>query len=747
MIFGCFNPTLTTIFVRITNDGNGEGSPSVPSGAEGDTVMLTAKPNPGYKFKEWIEITKGGGTLSNTTANPAEFTIGTKPATLRATFAEDPYYQYAITYHLNGGTNDASNPATYTQFNTITLADPKKDGHTFGGWYDNDAFTGSAITGIPVNSKGDRALYAKWTAVKYDVSYQNLNGASNSNPATYTIANTPLTLADLTGGPTGYTFGGWYDNASFSGNAITAIPANSTGDKTFYAKWMAVKYDISYQNLNGASNSNPETYTIEDATIILVPPTGATGYIFEGWYDDAACNGTPITAIPANSTGDKTFYAKWTAIKYDVSYQNLNGASNSNPATYTIADTPLTLADLTGGPTGYTFDGWYDDDTFSGTSITAIPAGSTGNKTFYAKWTAVKYDVSVNASPQNGGSVTGGGTYSHEDSVTVKASANSAYTFKYWTENGSVVSKNASYTFKITSTRNLIAVFESAGTPNPPVVNQYSITVKATQGGKVTGGGKYVKNNSVTLTAVADKGYIFEHWAYTSDPQTPVSSNATYTFTAAKDVSLIAVFAPEKLYYSEGMNGTWTQGDSSGLTFRTNGTYELFTHITVDGSVVSDKDSEIKSGSTIILLKAAFLKTLSAGTHTLEAFYANGTSTKTQFEIAAAGGTTPTNPDNESPAEQPAPTDGQNAVDSANTTVVRTNASGARSNTGQQEQNARGGQTGDDIYERLGLHTMMLLAALLLLIAQLRKVMEENALPAISRVGAFRKTKDVSVRK
>ncbi|MBR5970249.1 MAG: InlB B-repeat-containing protein, partial [Lachnospiraceae bacterium] len=89
-------------------------------------------------------------------------------------------------------------------------------------------------------------------------------------------------------------------------------------------------------------------------------------------------------------TGDKTFYAKWTADTYNISYQNVNGASNSNPATYTIADTPLTLADLTGGPTGYTFDGWYDDATFSGTPITAIPAGSTGNKTFYAKWTAVQ---------------------------------------------------------------------------------------------------------------------------------------------------------------------------------------------------------------------------------------------------------------------------------------------------------------------------------------------------------------------
>ena len=83
------------------------------------------------------------------------------------------------------------------------------------------------------------------------------------------------------------------------------------------------------------------------------------------------------------------------------------------------------------------------------------------------------------------------------------------------------------------------------------------------------------------------------------------------------------------------------------------------------------------------------------------------------------------------PTVQPTSTGGQNAVENTNTTVVSTNALGARSASDAQNTSARGGQTGDDIYERLGLHTMILLAALLLLIANLRKVMEENALLAV----------------
>ena len=68
--------------------------------------------------------------------------------------------------------------------------------------------------------------------------------------------------------------------------------------------------------------------------------------------------------------------------------------------------------------------------------------------------------------------------------------------------------------------------------------------------------------------------------------------------------------------------------------------------------------------------------------------------------------------------------------------------SGARSASGAQNTNARGGQTGDDMYERLGLHTLVLLAALLLLIAQLRKLMDENKLLAISASCSVRKIPD-----
>jgi uncharacterized repeat protein (TIGR02543 family) len=108
----------------------------------------------------------------------------------------------------------------------------------------------------------------------------------------------------------------------------------STGDKTFYAKWTAVNYNIAYNLNDGTNGTNPNTYTIESA-ITMAAPTRA-GYSFIGWYDNAVFSGSPVAGISAGSTGDKAFYARWLD-SYAIIYHLDSGTNNAaNPATYTI---------------------------------------------------------------------------------------------------------------------------------------------------------------------------------------------------------------------------------------------------------------------------------------------------------------------------------------------------------------------------------------------------------------------------
>ena len=89
---------------------------------------------------------------------------------------------------------------------------------------------------------------------------------------------------------------------------MTEIAKGETGDITLYAKWKEIPleagvYWITYV-LNGGTNdiANPETYTSETDTITL-KDAFKTGFIFEGWYDDAEFS-KKVTEISKGSTGD-----------------------------------------------------------------------------------------------------------------------------------------------------------------------------------------------------------------------------------------------------------------------------------------------------------------------------------------------------------------------------------------------------------------------------------------------------------
>ena len=75
--------------------------------------------------------------------------------------------EYKITYGLGEGTNNASNPASYTIEDEISLYDATGSSETlcFAGWHTESAFQ-NKITSIPSGSKKDYTLYLGW---KYNI--------------------------------------------------------------------------------------------------------------------------------------------------------------------------------------------------------------------------------------------------------------------------------------------------------------------------------------------------------------------------------------------------------------------------------------------------------------------------------------------------------------------------------------------------------------------------------------------------
>ena len=110
----------------------------------------------------------------------------------------------------------------------------------------------------------------------------------------------------------------------------------------------------------------------------------------------------------------------------------------------------------------------------------------------------------------------------------------------------------------------------------------------------------------------------------------------------------VVLTVKEKLYeIIDGANSSWTQStDGSGsIRIRGNGEISKFVNVKVDGTIVDPANYTVTEGSTIIELKADYLKTLSEGTHTFEIIWTDGAA-GTSFTVAKNTSDAPGNNDN-----------------------------------------------------------------------------------------------------
>ena len=149
---------------------------------------------------------------------------------------------YNINYVLNGGTNAASNPSTYTGGTGVaSFANPTRTGYSFGGWYDDSSFS-TAITSISTSATGKVTLYAKWTANTYTVVYDANGGSGSMSDQSFTYDGQQNLSANTFTYP-GKLFDGWNTAANGSGTSysdgqsVPNVTATNGARVTLYAQW------------------------------------------------------------------------------------------------------------------------------------------------------------------------------------------------------------------------------------------------------------------------------------------------------------------------------------------------------------------------------------------------------------------------------------------------------------------------------------------------------------------------------
>ena len=352
--------------------------------------------------------------------------------------------RYALAWEFDGGTADndytGRDDAYGVYYDTELIAPaPTRRGHDFLGWFDDEGSMLAAGAKMPAKAQ---TYCAKWTPSVYDITYGNVPSGSfgdAAQPEKHTYG-TATAIPDLT--RTGYIFDGWLVNGSGTAQkALTLAKESYTGAITLTATWEQNPYKITW-NVNEGDELTGEGYTVEAfyGNPITAPsdPT-RRGYTFGGWYTDGSnfAENTKFTDGGAMPDHNVTFYAKWTAIPYKITYE-LDGGTNvsGNPAQYTVETGKIKLV----APTkmGYAFEGWYSDAERTD-RVAEIAAGSTGDVTLYAKWTINQYTVTWET---NGGNDPTGSNYTttadygtaivRPDDPTKEADAQYTYTFGGW---------------------------------------------------------------------------------------------------------------------------------------------------------------------------------------------------------------------------------------------------------------------------------------------------------------------------
>ncbi|HHU42953.1 MAG TPA: leucine-rich repeat protein [Clostridiales bacterium] len=253
-----------------TNGGSPVDSISADYGEQ-----ITAPNSPereGYSFEGWFVDSDLGNEFSFDTMPPQDITI----------YAGWQAIDYNITYNLDGGENNQSNPQTYTiETDSFELLTPTKEHYTFLGWFADSGYD-NEITHIGGGETGDITIYAKWVdevyvdglTLKYDIdnNFYELISAEEIQNAVIPAQHNNYPIAVIGEG-------------AFEGN--TTLESVTIPMSVVYIADMAFK-DCS--NLTDVNFDNNAT--------------------FEGWFEDEELT-TQYTFTDSLPSEGKTLYAKW----------------------------------------------------------------------------------------------------------------------------------------------------------------------------------------------------------------------------------------------------------------------------------------------------------------------------------------------------------------------------------------------------------------------------------------------------
>lgn len=645
-------PTNGTITVTYKNENNANQTKTSGDFKVAQTciITVTATPNAGYELSS---LTVGGSafTSGNTYVVRGDIEIS-------ATFSAKTY---TVTLENQGATTAgaASVTATYNAaMPSIANNLPKKTGYTFNGYFDaesggNQYYKADGTSARTWNKTSNTTLYAQWTITNYNITYENLNGVTHANPATYNIETPTIIFTNPTSERTGYDFDGWNP---------ASIETGSTGNTTITAQWTAKTNTVTLNQEEATAPGIASVTATYDAAMPSITTPTRIGYTFGGYWTEKEGQGTQYYKADGTSakdwdqTSNITLYAQWIIKQYTITYGvvgsangtiQLDGGTEVNTSSSATANYNTNHTFTAEPANDYKIEGWYSDANgankidAAGTNDTYEIASLTADTYVYVKFVeAAEVMSQVTVGATEGGAVSPSGTVEvgNKTSSTFTATPAPGYRFDHWTYSEDIVKETesntdeqGSITITATSTGTLTANFVRVYTVNffatPAAAGIATATVNDDA---INSGDEFGAGTEITFTATPHTQCNFIKWV--DGTGTELSTNATYTHTVTDDITVKGIFTINQyiLTFSAGDGGfVSAKANNSAIASPANLDYNTSVTLTAEPSAncvfnkwVDENGNEIKEGNKSI--GATYTFNLTAN-KTVKATFTKGT--------------------------------------------------------------------------------------------------------------------------
>lgn len=312
---------------------------------------------------------------------------------------------------------------------------------------------GLLYNGTVIAGSGDNVRLTLSGGDEYQTNYGTLTGSGGSytlgmtanNTVISAIQNVPATLPyteDFENGQNGWEFGNgtqtnyWMVGSNTSYNSSNSLYITNDGSANAYSH--TTSYVYAYRKLNIPSAGD---YVV---SFKWKANGESTWDLLRAFMIPASVNPTLTGGQANNMSGSgNTTPANW------IDVANPSGKLNLQ-TTWQSSDNTVNLS--TAGEYYLVF--FWKNDGGGGST----PPAAVDNIDVHA---ALTYTITATANPSASGTVSGGGTIAENNTCRLNAIPNVGYNFVNWTESGTVVSTNPTYSFTVTGNRTLVANFEA----------------------------------------------------------------------------------------------------------------------------------------------------------------------------------------------------------------------------------------------------------------------------------------------